>query len=115
MKKILFLLLILLFINSCSYFDKEVVAKINDDLTILSPLDKGVVSGLIIIGGLSNNLEYVDLQIDLDGWNKVNGVDEWYYSLDTKELDNGDHVLYVRGFDGEKYTIVRAVRIKVNN
>jgi len=114
MKGILFLLVILLFINSC--VKEEVAFKIKEDtITILSPLDKENVSNITIIRGTSNNLQYVELQVDLNGWNRVNGVNEWYYSLNTKELENGNHVIYVRGFDGEKFTKIKAVRIKVNN
>lgn len=114
MKRVLFLLLILLFINSC--VKEEVAVKIKEDtITILSPLDKEDVSNIIIIRGTSSNLQYVELQIDLNGWNKVNGVSEWYYNLDTRELENGDHVIYIRGYDGEKFTKIKAVRINVNN
>lgn len=114
MKKIIFLLLILLFLNSCA--KQEVALKVKDDvITILYPIDKQYVSDEIIVSGLSKNLEYIELQTDLGGWNKVNLIDEWHYNLDTKELENGDHVIYVRGFDGTNFTKVKAVRVVVRN
>ncbi|MFH1209290.1 MAG: hypothetical protein V1663_00675 [archaeon] len=115
MRKLLMLFILILFLNSCSYNKQEVAARINEDITIFYPIDKQFVSDKIIVRGLSKDMQYVEIQIDTNGWKKVNGVDEWYYNLNTNNFDNGGHVIYLRGFDGTNYSEIMAVRINVKN
>jgi len=115
-KFLIFLFLLLFFLNSCNIDNKKVALRIDDNvITIMYPIDRQFVSDKIIIRGLSKDMKYIEIQIDLDGWKKVNGVNEWYYNIDTNNLENGQHVVYIRGYDGTSYSKVKAVRINVKN
>ena len=77
---------------------------------ILNPRDNSVLSNTVTVNGVAgdpdgnNTLEKVEIKIDNGQWIKVSGTTSWSYQLDTTQFSNGQHTLYARAYDGEKYS-----------
>ena len=77
---------------------------------ILNPRDNSVLSNTVTVNGVAgdpdgnNTLEKVEIKIDNGQWIKVNRTTSWSYQLDTTQFSNGQHTLYTRAYDGEKYS-----------
>jgi hypothetical protein len=74
------------------------------EVTITSPLDNEVVSGIIIVRGKAYDPLYailrVELKIDPGGvWVDATGTRSWTYRLDTTKLSDGTHEIYVRAYN----------------
>jgi hypothetical protein len=53
--------------------------------------------------------------VDNGDWESIYSSEFWTYELDTRDLYNGEHTLYIRAFDGELYSDVDSITIIVNN
>jgi subtilisin family serine protease len=60
-----------------------------------------------------NEITRIDLRVDDDDWFKISDSAVGYYSLDSKDMSQGKHVLYVRAFDGEEYSEEEFVIVEV--
>lgn len=113
---ILFLAIIIL-----SYFllnqDKPIGTLIkNDEITITYPQDLENINNIIKVKGTANEkFKFIEVKINLDEWQKAEGVENWVYTLDTNKLKNGLNIIYVRGNDGINYSKIKAVRINIRN
>ena len=91
------------------------------DIIIISPLNNQVVKGKITIKGKASDMDgnetiqKVEVSIDNGAWHVVNGTVSWNYSLNTKELKNGIHIIKARCYDGIKYSDIASIQIKVRN
>ena len=119
MKKIyfIFLLIIIIAISYISFKQNKpigIIVEEEDEIKITYPRDLDEVKGLVNVAGKADkNFEFVELQIDLKGWEKASGVVNWNYSFDSSNLNPGIHVIYARASDNIRYTKIKAVRIKV--
>ena len=118
--KAVFIALILAIISVSVYFflsqDKPVGAIVEraDEINIIYPRDLEEVQRTINIKGKANpSFKFVEVQVDLNGWNKVSGTENWNYLLDTSKLSPGIHTVYIRASDNAKYSKVKAVRINI--
>jgi hypothetical protein len=84
-----------------------------------SPSDNEEVSGEITVSGTvsdpDDGVEVLELRIDEGDWFEIFVSESWTYDLDTTELSDGIHRLYVRAFDGEELSDWNYVDIYVNN
>ncbi|HEX08259.1 MAG TPA: hypothetical protein ENG38_00435 [Thermoplasmatales archaeon] len=77
---------------------------------IFKPKNGVVLSNTVTVNGVAgdpdgnNTLEKVEIKIDNGQWIKVSGTTSWSYQLDTTQFPNGQHTLYARAYDGEKYS-----------
>jgi len=84
------------------------------------PLNHSTVSGEVQINGtlsdaFSKSPPYVELSIDYGPWVRVNGADDWYYIIDSTTLENAQHLIRVRGFDGYHYSKTVSITLEVDN
>lgn len=91
-----------------------IIVEKEDEIKIIYPKDLEEVEGLInITGKADKNFEFVEIQVDLNGWKRAHGITEWSYLLDLSNLEQGTHIIYARASDGIKYSKIKAVRIKI--
>jgi hypothetical protein len=57
----------------------------------------------------------VQVQVDGGGWNDTIGINNWSFSLNTKELKNGKHALEIRAYDGNVYSDILSADFTVKN
>jgi len=63
----------------------------------------------------NETLQKVEIKIDDGEWKNVTGIFNWAYTLDTKKLENGNHTIYARSYDGKNYSNIVSIKIEVNN
>ncbi|MCK4614319.1 MAG: SBBP repeat-containing protein [Thermoplasmata archaeon] len=92
------------------------------DVTINSPDNNDEVSDTITISGESSDedgnetIEKVEISIDDDGsWEVVTGTTSWSYDWDTTSVENGEHTLRFRAYDGIDYSDVEELTLIVEN
>ena len=103
--------------------NKTIVAyfiPINQPPTVIinSPSENQELSGITTIKGKANDdssIEKVEIKIDNGKWIIANGKYNWYYTLNTKELKNGHHIIYARSYDGESYSKIVSVNVTIFN
>jgi hypothetical protein len=85
----------------------------NNEIKITFPEDLKEVTGIINVKGIADKkFKYVEIQMDLNGWEKANNVENWDYNLDTSKLEEGLHTVYARAYDNN-YSKIKAIRINV--
>ena len=67
------------------------------------------VNGTIIIEGKSQasgirSIQKVEYKIDNLTWQNADGKENWRFIINTGMLNNGKHVIQIRGFDGKEYS-----------
>ncbi|MCD6480861.1 MAG: PKD domain-containing protein [Thermoplasmata archaeon] len=97
-----------------------IVAKKNHPpvVDITSPLNGAIVSGVVTIKGTAYDEDgdsiTVEIRIDGGEWENIGG-ENWSYSLNTTGMKNGEHVVYVRAYDGNEYGNIDSIKIVVKN
>jgi len=88
-------------------------------LTITNPQNNHEVKGNVTISGTAsdnNNVVKVEYRFTgTDEWLRVEGTTAWSIELDTAEFENGEYVLEFRAFNGQHYSEIQTLTIKVNN
>ena len=90
-------------------------------LTIISPPNNSEVSGNISINGTAsdengnNTIEFVEVSIDSSDWESVNGTNKWDYQWNTTTVENGEHSLRFRAYDGELHSDIQELILDVQN
>ncbi len=118
--KTIFIILIFIIAAVSVYFflnqDKPVGAIIEktDEINIIYPQDLEEVQGTVNIKGKADkNFKFIEVQVDLNGWNKASGIENWNYLLDTSKLNSGIHTVYIRASDNIRYSKVKVIRINI--
>jgi len=87
-------------------------------LVILYPQNDDTLSGEVSMYGLilhGDDIKNVQVTINGEVSYAILEMNYWYLTLDTGILDDGDHILFVRGYDGVSYTNVSTISIHVEN
>jgi hypothetical protein len=82
-------------------------------VTVNKPVDDEDYSKLLDINGMAEDdvgVLRVEFRIDGGEWMVADGTDEWSYTIDTRDLDDGTHTLECRAFD--LYTTSRTVTVE---
>ena len=88
-------------------------------ITSISPGQ--TIGGVVNISGTASDLdgddqlERVLIKIDGGDWENATGTSEWSFELDTALLENGNHTIYAKAFDGMEYSQVAELTFKVQN
>jgi hypothetical protein len=88
---------------------------------ITSPKPSAEVSGTITIQGTAYDPEgyyiYITARIDDGPWYYALGIENWSVNLNTSALEDGDHTVYARAYDGIEYSDYEnhSVKIITNN
>ena len=96
-------------------------AEINEmpSVSVTSPLENANLSGFTdILGTVSDNdgtVQSVQIRIDAGLWVTATGTTSWSYSWDTTTVNNGEHTVYARSFNGEDYSDLASVNVTVYN
>jgi hypothetical protein len=88
-------------------------------VVISNPTNGQTVSNNLTISGTASvaygNLYEVQVKIDNTAWASATGLDHWNYTINTKNLGNGDHTLSVRAWDGTTYSEPKTMKFTVKN
>ena len=90
-------------------------------VTITEPGKGEEISGSYTIRGTASDpdgdeqVERVEIRIDEGSWEEANGTTDWNFEWDSTEVENGDHTIHARAFDGEDYSDLTEVDVTVNN
>jgi len=107
--------------SNISYISINVFNNHKPIVAITEPENGSAVKGSIIIKGKAwdedgnESIVKVEIRMDNGTWHIVNGTNSWNYSIDTKELKNGMHVVETRCYDGHDYSNVASIHIEVKN
>jgi PKD repeat protein len=87
-------------------------------VTITYPPAHEILNGTKILQGNTNStvsIQRVDIKIDNGPWLEATGTTNWTYLWNTKEADNGNHILYARAYDGVIYSQIASVMTEIYN
>jgi len=88
-------------------------------ITITYPSDGATVNGTVIIQGTASDedktIQKVEVRIDDGDWITATGTTSWSYEWDTTQVENGQHTIYARAYDGEDYSNIILVNVNVFN
>ena len=107
--------------SNISYISINVFNNHKPIVAITEPENGSAVKGSIIIKGKAwdedgnESIVKVEIRIDNGTWHVVNGTISWNYSINTKELKNGMHVIEARCYDGHDYSNIASIHIEVKN
>ncbi|MEE9150969.1 MAG: Ig-like domain-containing protein [Thermoplasmata archaeon] len=73
------------------------------------------VSGEVLDPDYWDKVEYVEYRIDDGEWTRTTGINQWSFKIDMKSLENGEHSIYIRAYDGDIYSQEVKLTIEVNN
>ncbi len=105
----------------------HVVDQVNQppNVVITIPNEAESVAGIVTVYGTGadqdGSVEQIEVKIDDDNWAEAVIVDaiedhvDWEYVWDTKGVNDGDHIITARAYDGDKYSSEYSVMVKVNN
>jgi len=88
------------------------------EAAISSPTPAEALGGKIKIKGTSSDdtdVVKVEVRIDGDVWMEADGTSSWSYEVDTSKMEEGNHTVEVRSYDGEKYSDPVAVTFEVDH
>lgn len=57
------------------------------------------------------DISLIEIKIDGGEWIEVGASGQWYYDLSLSGLENGNHTIYARSFDGDEYSAEDSVKI----
>jgi subtilisin family serine protease len=60
-------------------------------------------------------IDLVEYKIEDSAWQSAEGTDSWEFSWDTTTVENGEHIIYLRSFDGIEYSRELSLPLKVIN
>ena len=87
----------------------------------ISYSNHSVVNKTIYLSGKTwdpNNpitIESVEISVDKGNWITMNGTYEWNHEWNTSAVENGEHTLRFRAYDGEHYSDEVTITVIVNN
>ena len=90
-------------------------------IEITEPMNGTVVSGGIIIQGRAwdidenETIQKVEIRIDGGEWKEAEGTTSWNYSWNTTKVENGEHTIEARAYDGIDYSNIAKITVNVQN
>lgn len=89
------------------------------DCSIVAPTHGETLFGITTVEGLAYDEEnsdlLVEIRIDSGSWMIATGSTSWVYRWNMSTVNNGNHTIYARAYDGELYSTVASVSVIVNN
>ncbi|MEE9152009.1 MAG: S8 family serine peptidase [Thermoplasmata archaeon] len=87
-------------------------------VALLTPANWDVVSDVIQIQAEAydedGHVDRIEIRVDDNDWFKISDSSFAFYSLKTEDMGKGEHVIYVRAYDGEDYSSEEFVIVKVD-
>ncbi|MEA2054493.1 MAG: Ig-like domain-containing protein [Candidatus Thermoplasmatota archaeon] len=91
------------------------------NVEITSPIEGANLSGVAIVQGTASDengnetVQKVEIKIDNGSWCNATGTITWNFSWDTTTVDDGEHTIYARAYDGMNYSGIEEINVTVNN
>ena len=88
---------------------------------IIFPNDGTEVKKTFTIHGTASDadgngtIQKVEIKIGDGDWKVVNGTTSWSYTWDSTSVDNGNYTIQARAYDGQEYSNIYSITVKVNN
>jgi len=87
---------------------------------VTSHKNHSTVWGTVTISGtaadLDGNIVQVELALDVqDEWEVADGTDSWSHTRDTAEYGMGKHTIFIRAYDGHKYSDVISMEFTITD
>jgi len=87
--------------------------------SVTSPENGTTVKGTInITGTASDNRAILYVEYRLKGsavWSHAFGTEDWKAQVDTTQMDDGEHIVEIRSWDGQQYSSVSEITFTVRN
>jgi hypothetical protein len=80
-------------------------------LTIISPLESELLSGPMSIEAYAEDIFLTDVSYSVDGSGWIDIKDQW----DTRDLEDGTHILSISAMDGAGHVVVQTVNVRTDN
>jgi len=88
-------------------------------ISIISPADGDTVKeNITITGAAADNVGVVSIEYRVAGtgtWLPASGTNSWSVLFNTSTLDDGEHTLEFRAYNGKQYSDIRTLGITVDN
>ncbi|KAA0010513.1 MAG: hypothetical protein FE041_05200 [Thermoplasmata archaeon] len=90
-------------------------------VTITYPSDGAAVNGIVTIQGKASDedgnetIQKVEVKIDNGEWEVATGITSWSYEWNTTRVENGQHTIYARAYDGKDYSSTVSINVNVFN
>lgn len=88
---------------------------------ITSPQEEATVDGTVMVQGNASDpegnetLQQVEVRIDDGAWHVATGTASWNYSWNTTAVQDGEHSIAARSYDGRNYSDIATVNVTVDN
>lgn len=86
---------------------------------IMDPISGTEISGTYAIEGTASdadgNVQIVEIKIDGGPWIATEGTSSWTHIWNTSLVDDGQHTIQARSFDGEDYSGLVSMTVLVDN
>lgn len=77
-------------------------------ISLISPAHGDAVKDYLLIEATAidpdDDVELIELRLDDNEWIAISDSNSAVYSLDISEITEGEHIVYVRAFDGDEYS-----------
>jgi parallel beta-helix repeat protein len=88
-------------------------------IAIVLPDSAARQSGLCQVTGASSDIDgsvqRVDISIDRGDWIEASGNESWSFDWDTRGVNDGNHIVCARSFDGIGYSVEDCLDVEVSN
>jgi clostripain len=103
------------------YHDIENAGDTPPGVLITSPpednvVDKGEYNDITISGtafDAQDTLSLIEIKVDEGEWKAVGASAQWSYDLALSDVENGEHTVYARSYDGSTYSAEDSVEFEV--
>ncbi|MFL2926570.1 MAG: S8 family serine peptidase, partial [Candidatus Poseidoniales archaeon] len=85
---------------------------------ITEPDQNEIVSEVVVVKGSASdnvNLEYVEVRLLPNEWERANGFENWFWSWNSSNDLNGRYTVQARSYDGYNYSSIFSVDVEVTN
>jgi hypothetical protein len=85
------------------------------------PQNNQIVSQLVMISGIATDddtgeeIQYIEIKINAQPWQKAQGTHKWSYDWYTYELTDGPYTIQARAWDGTTYSSTQTITIQIDN
>ena len=70
---------------------------------------------ITIMGTSSPDIIRVEVKIDGGSWENATGTTDWSFNWNSSLFSDGDHTIYVRGYNGTTYSDIESIVVSTDN
>ena len=115
---ILLVFIVLIGLTFSYLINDEKNENVKPNVEIIYPDHGSIVSKIVKISGTASDPdgddEFLEVEIKIDGkWNLVEGNNKWSYEWKTYDIDDGPYTIKVRSWDGDDYSVVKEINMRL--